>query len=316
MPLGTNNVTAATVPNFIPQLWSDEIIAAYKANVTARNLVRVLNHNGKKGNSIKLPTPTRGDATAKAASTQVTLIAHGTDTGVTISINNHYEYSRLIEDFADVQALESLRRFYTDDAGYAIGKRVDSDVILATAGGTLSYTISNNTIAYSGSTYPTLYEGDGTTWDVTATITALTDAGARSHIQRLDDQNVPFANRFILIPPVVKNTLLGLARFTENAFTGESGSGSTLRNGLIGNMYAMPVYVSTQAPIIQTSAAVANQRLCLMFQQDAAVLVEQLGLRVQKQYKQEWLADLLTADTIYGTKQLRSTAVVPFVVPA
>ena len=279
-----------------------------------RGLVRQLNHKGKKGDTIRLPTPTRGTASAKAAETQVTLIAHGTDAGTTVVIDKHYEYSRLIEDFADVQALESLRRFYTDDAGNALVKQVDVDLILAVLGGTITYTAATNVIE-STSTLPTVYEGDGTTWDQAAS-TDITDAGIRTFIKLLDDSNVPFDQRFLVVPTIVKFDLLGLARFTEQAFTGEAGSANTVRNGLIGNVYAMPVYVSTQLPTVDDSTGNADNKLGLVFQRDAAVLVEQLGLRVQKQYKQEYLADLMTADTIYGVKQLRSTNVIPFVVPS
>ena len=81
MALGTNHVINTEVPNFIPELWSDEVIAAYKSNLVLANLVRKLSHKGKKGDTIKIPTPTRGDVTAKAAETQVTLIQHGTDAG-------------------------------------------------------------------------------------------------------------------------------------------------------------------------------------------------------------------------------------------
>jgi hypothetical protein len=107
-----------------------------------------------------------------------------------------------------------------------------------------------------------------------------------------------------------------LARFTEQAFTGEVGSQNALRSGLIGNIYNMPVYVSTQLPTVDDSTGNADNKLGLVFQQDAAVLVEQLGMRAQRQYKQEYLADLFTADTIYGVKQLRSTNRVSFVVPS
>ena len=314
MSLGSDHVVASEVGTFIPEIWSDEIIAAYKANYVMRGLVRVLNHKGKKGDTVRLPTPTRGSASAKSAETQVTLIAHGTDAGLSVSIDKHYEYSRLIEDFAEVQALESLRRFYTDDAGNALVKQVDIDLILAVLGGTITYTASTGVIE-STSTLPTVYEGDGTTWDQAAS-TDITDAGIRTFIKLLDDGNVPFDQRFMVVPTIVKFDLLGLARFTEQAFTGEAGSGNTIRNGLIGNVYAMPVYVSTQLPTVDDSTGNADNKLGLVFQRDAAVLVEQLGLRVQKQYKQEYLADLMTADTIYGVKQLRSTNVVPFVVPS
>lgn len=314
MALGSDHIVNTEVGNFIPEIWSDEIIASYKSNLVMRNLVRVLNHKGKKGDTIHLPTPSRGSASSKAAETQVTLIAHGTDAGITVSIDKHYEYSRLIEDFADVQALESLRRFYTDDAGYALAKQVDTDLILGILGGTIVHTASTNVIE-STSTLPTTYEGDGSTWDETAS-TDITDAGIRAFIKVLDDNDVPHMDRFMVVPTIVKQDLLGLSRFTEQAFTGESGAGNSIRNGLIGNVYNMPVFVSTQLPTVDDSTGNADNKLGLVFQRDAEVLVEQLGMRVQKQYKQEYLADLMTADTIYGEQQLRSNNVVPFVVPS
>lgn len=131
MALGTNHVISSEVPNFIPELWSDEVVASYKSNLVFAQLVRKLNHRGKKGDTIRIPTPARGSASDKAAETQVSLIQHGTDTGLVITIDKHKEYSRLIEDIVDVQALESLRRFYTDDAGYAIASQVDRDLIIA-----------------------------------------------------------------------------------------------------------------------------------------------------------------------------------------
>ena len=39
MGLGTNHVTTTTSATFIPEVWSDEIIAAYKKNLVAANLV-------------------------------------------------------------------------------------------------------------------------------------------------------------------------------------------------------------------------------------------------------------------------------------
>ena len=54
----------------------------------------------------------------------------------------------------------------------------------------------------------------------------------------------------------------------------------------------------------------------LLFHPEFGVLVEQLGVRVQTQYKQEHLGTLLTADTLYGTGELRDTSAVALVVPA
>lgn len=110
MALGTAHMTTTTHTKFIPELWSDEVVAAYKSNLVLANLVTRMNHSGKKGDTIHIPKPTRGAASAKAASTEVTLIA-ATETELTISIDKHFEYSRMIEDILEKQALSSMRTF-------------------------------------------------------------------------------------------------------------------------------------------------------------------------------------------------------------
>ena len=47
--IGTNNQTVTTAANFIPELWSDEVIASYQKNLVLANLVTRINHKGKKG---------------------------------------------------------------------------------------------------------------------------------------------------------------------------------------------------------------------------------------------------------------------------
>jgi N4-gp56 family major capsid protein len=301
MALGTNHVTTTTSATFIPEVWSDEIIAAYKKNLVAANLVKKMNFKGKKGDTVHIPAPTRGDASAKAASTQVTLIA-ATESEKTVSINQHWEYSRLIEDIVEAQALSSLRQFYTDDAGYALAKKVDSVLVQlgrkANGGdGTAGYTG-----AYSGA--------DGTT-AYTGTAGALTDAAIRRSIQRLDDNDVPMDGRFLIVPPSTRNTLMGIARFTEQAFVGETGAGNTIRNGEVGNVYGIPVFVSTNA-----DTATDGDRICMLAHKDFAVLVEQMGIRTQTQYRQEYLGTLFTADVLFGADELRDGSCVALAVPA
>lgn len=296
-----NAVGKTELDNFIPEIWSDEIIATYQKSLVMANLVKKMSMKGKKGDKINIPTPTRGNAAPKAENTQVTLIANVEGT-TPVTIDQHWEYSRLIEDFAEVQALPSFRQFYTQDAGYALATRVDTSLIdlgqLVNGGaGTAAY--AN---AYIG--------GDGTTAYTSATPnqTELTDAAIRRTIQRLDDANVPGTDRFFVIPPSSANTLRGLARFTEQAFVG---NGNAIRTGEIGNLYGVPVFVSTNC-----ATATGGARIALMGHKDALVLVEQLSARVQTQYKQEFLATLMTADTIYGVAELRDYAMFPLAVPA
>ena len=307
MALGTNNITVTTADKFIPEIWSDEIIATYKRNLVLANLIKKMSFKGKKGDSVHIPAPVRGAASVKAANTQVTLVA-GTATEVIVTIDQHYEYSRLIEDIVEAQALSSLRNFYTEDAGYALARQVDSSLIAIgrqVQGG-------SGTAAYSGG-----FSGaDGTTAYVAGSNTglgALTDAAIRRSIQRLDDNDVPMDNRFLVVPPSTRNTLMGIARFTEQAFVGEQGGNNTIRTGEIGNVYGVPVFVSNN---VDTTTGSTAARVCLMGHKDFAVLAEQMGVRSQTQYKQEWLGTLFTSDMLYGVKELRDGAAVALVVPA
>ena len=301
MALGSNHQTRTTAANFIPEIWSDEVVATYKNNLVAANLIKKLNFKGKKGDSVHIPKPGRGSANAKAASTQVTL---NTDTAseVIVSIDQHWEYSILIEDIVETQALASMRQFYTDDAGYALARKVDSMVLQLGRGVNGGDGTADYTGAYSGA--------DGTT-AYTGTAGALTDAAIRRTIQRLDDNNVPMDGRFLIVPPSSRNTLMGIARFTEQAFVGEAGSGNTIRNGEIGNVYGIPVFVTSNA-----DAATDGDRICLLGHKDFAVLAEQQGVRTQTQYKQEYLGNLFTADTIFGVKELRDGSAIALAVPA
>jgi hypothetical protein len=65
-----DNTSAAT---FVPEIWSDEIRAAYEKNLILANLVKKMSMSGKKGDTIHIPAPIRGAAYAKAENTAVTV---------------------------------------------------------------------------------------------------------------------------------------------------------------------------------------------------------------------------------------------------
>ena len=295
----SNHVTPTNADAFVPEIWSDEIAAAYKSNLVIANLVKKMSHVGKKGDTIHIPKPVRGSATAKAEHTQVNLIV-GADTDFTVSIDKHYEYSRLIEDITDVQALPSLRSFYTEDAGYALARQIDSDL------GALGSSLTGRYYMDS-STNLTAYAAD-----TVVAADVFTDLGFRQAIQELDDADVPMDNRFMVVPPSVKKDILGIDRFNSSDFV----NGRPVENGLLGDIYGIKIYVSTNLPEIESAADNAvNGRIVggILGHRDAFILAEQMGVRVQTQYKQEYLGDLMTADTIYGVAELRDGAAIQLV---
>lgn len=304
--------------NFIPELWSDEVLASYKANLVMPQLVTVMPFAGKKGDTVHIPRPTRGSATAKATDTGVTLIAES-NTAFDLSVGTHYEYSRLIEDIASIQALDSMRQFYTDDAGYALATVIDD--ALHSEGAKFAATHSTPTTAGSNYSKAVIGSDGSTAWSASANTNTgngatLTDVGIREVIRQLDDNDVPQRMRALVIPPVEKKNLLGIARYTEQAFVGEAGGANSIRNGRVGSIYGVEVYVSSNCPTVANTTGGTSQRAALMFQKEALLLIEQQRPRVQTQYKQEYLADLFTADIVFDSGVLRPEAGIAVIVPA
>jgi N4-gp56 family major capsid protein len=268
-----NNTNHAT---FIPKLWSDEILAEYEKSLVMKPLVKSLKMAGKKGDTINIPMPLRGSANQKLTETQVTLVAD-TSGNKTVVVDQHWEYSRLIEDITSVQALASMRKFYTQDAGYALASKVDSDLI-ATA---IANFTSVGHATESGLIVPAV---EGSAED-------FSDQAFRDAIQILDDNDVPMDNRKLVIPPAARNHIMGIDRYVSSDFV----NGRGVVNGKIGELYGVDVFVSTNLP-----ANNSGEKPCLLFHTDALVIAEQMAVRTQTQYKQEYLADLMTADTLYG----------------
>lgn len=300
-PTMTGAIDNTSAAVFIPEIWSDEVVAAYEKNLVLANLVKKMSMQGKKGDTIHIPKPSRGAANAKAEGTAVT-IQNPTNTEVQVVINRHFEYSTLIEDITEVQALASLRQFYTGDAGYALAKQVDDDLFSlgkSFGDGDGSDWTNSATFYNDASTGTTAYAVD-----TVAAADVFTDAFFRDMVQKLDDADTPMDGRFFAIPPSLRNAIMGIDRYVSSDFVG----GAAVNNGKIGNLYGIDVYVTSNCPLIEAAAdnsAGGDVRGAILGHRDTMVMAEQQGIRSQTQYKQEHLGTLYTADRLYGTKVLR-----------
>ena len=310
--IGTNNQTVTTAATFIPELWSDEVIASYQKNLVLANLVTRINHKGKKGDTINIPTPVRGSATSKGENSLVK-IQGDTHGNTALSIDKHYEYSVLIEDMAEVQALSSLRRFYTEDAGYALSTQVDLDLFNKAA----ALNGGNGTAGNSGWNKGVVFNNAGVLadWDRSGTGNAVSlttggDAAIRSMVEKLDLADVPQDGRAIVLTPRQYTDMLGIQRYTEQAFIGD---GNAIKTGKVGQIYGIDVYVTNAMGTTQCATGSVVHDIGLVLHKDAMALVEQLGVRSQSSYMQEYLGDLYTADTIYGVGEMRDASGFAFV---
>lgn len=296
-----DNTSAAT---FIPEIWSDEIIAAYQKNLVLAPLIKKMSMKGKKGDTIHIPAPTRGAASAKVENQAVT-VQNAVESEVVVTIDKHYEYSRIIEDITETQALSSLRQFYTGDAGYGLAKQVDDDLFALGK----SFGDGDGSDWTNSATYYCDASSGLTAYAVDTLVTAdiFTDDCFRKLIQLMDDNDVPMDNRSFVIPPSLRNAIMGINRYVSSDFV----EGRSVVNGKLGNLYGVDIFVTSNCPVLETAAENAAGgivRGAQFIHKDASVLAEQMGVRSQTQYKQEFLGTLYTADMLYGTKVVRPEA--------
>jgi len=184
----------------------------------------------------------------------------------------------MYEDIAEMQALASMRKFYTEDAGYALAKQVDQDLQL------LGHGFNGGATAASATLYETaVLGGDGSTAFSGAANTntgngsALTDAAIRRMIQTLEDQDVDSSQLVMVLPPVEANILRGTPRYTEQAFVG---NGNAIKTGLVTELYGVDVYSSTNCPWIHVNSVTGTQSVNFSGTTLTTSYVDSFGLTV------------------------------------
>lgn len=269
MPLGTAHMNQTTGAVFIPEVWAKEIQVATEANLVMANLVQRFDADvASNGDVIHIPNLSNLTANNKVTEVQVTLQAP-TETETTITISNHKEVSFLVEDRVSRQSAYNLPQVYGKRAGYAIAQQIDADL---------------------ASLYTGLSQSAG------AGTTAMDLARIITAVQTLDLNDVPTTERYMLASPYAKGDLLAIDTLQE---VDKSGTPNALRNGLIGDLFGVEIYVSSQTPQVTT---VAHN---ILFHKDAFGLAIQIQPSVEMQRKTEFLGDLYVVQTLYGFAEIR-----------
>ncbi len=296
--LGSNHFTTTTAASHIPEIWMDEVQAFLRAKLVAAKRVKNYNIKGKVGDTFHIPHISEMSTNDKAANTAVTLQTF-TDTKTSISINKHKESSFVIEDIVRIQQVGDLRREYTKSAGYAIAKQIDTDILGLGAGLSKAVAGDDGTTAWNAS-------GAGNGAD-------MTDAGIRAAIEYLDTNDVDDDNRSLIIHPSQKNVLLGINRFTEQAYYG---TGSPISTGEFGEIYGVKVYPTTQIPSVTAGDGSTTYYRNLLIQKEAFAVAIQLAPRVQMENRIDYLGTLVVVDTVYGVVEYRDVAGVAIYTPS
>jgi hypothetical protein len=275
---GSGNVnigtTAANV--FRPNVWSNEVLMFVKANLVLLPLVKHYDAEvSSYGQTVEIPNVSAITANAKSQNTVVTL-NYVTETKTTITINQHYESSFLLEDIAAIQSKEDLRSDYTQSAAYAIAAKID------------------NGLANAMTSAFTAYGAFGT---------ALADSLILVGNRYLDDNKAPQTDRSLVVTPQGKQEMLNIDKYIRYDAIGVGGSDNSILTGQIGEIYGIKVFMSQNLVQVTTNP---NQNNHLLFHKEAFAVAVQQQPRTQASYKQEYLGWLVTVDILWGMVALRS----------
>lgn len=269
--LGTGHMTVTTHAEFIPEVWSKEVQIATEAMlVFAKRVKRFDSDVLTLGDTIHIPLFSNPTPNAKAANTAVTFQSTSNESSVSISIDQHFECSYLLEDITSKQSKTNLEVLAKDKAAYGLAKQVDTNV--ATLGASLSQQVGD----YNTST--------------------VSDEIIIRAMQYLDDADAPQDDRSLIVKPVLLAAMMRLDKFTSYDFRmGEGGSVSKIR----GDIYGVPLFVSTN--VYKTGNNTSN----VMIHKEAFALAMQKQISVEKGRVIEYIGDAIVGQTLWGSAEYR-----------
>jgi hypothetical protein len=272
---GNVNIGVTAGNAFRPNVWSSEVLMFVKANLVLQPLIRHYDREiQSKGQTVEIPNVSTITANLKAQNTVVTL-NYNTETKTTITINRHYESSFLLEDIEATQSAYDLRSEYTQAAAYAIVEKVDNDIA----------------------------QGMVADFDAYGAFgTALNDTLILTVNRYLDDAKAPQTDRSLVVTPQGKQEMLAIDKYVRYDALGVGGDQNSIRNGQIGEIYGVRVFMSQN--LVQVTSS-PNENSHLFFHKDAFAIALQKSPRTQASYKQEYLGWLVTVDVLYGIESLR-----------
>lgn len=277
------NITTTTAAVFLPTLWSIETLRATENALVAAGLVKRYDALVKsRGQTINIPNISNLNANAKVANSDVQTQAI-TETQTVLNVNKWYESSFAIEDMVAVQSNYDLRSEYSEKAGYAIAKQVDTDVL---------------------GLYTSL-----TTTDVGTYGVDIGDATLVSALLVLNKNDMPLDNRAIIIHPNQLAAIMKIDKFVKADYLGEYNQPTPVKKGpnsryMWGEIYGTPVYYTNN---VQTTAGTPSQYHNLLIHKEAFALALQQAPRLQAAYWLPSLAWKVVVDAIYGVTGLRTT---------
>ena len=279
----TDHFVAADLAASIGEVWGTKINDFYREKLVAASFFTDRSEDVSAGGDI-IHTPVIAElaASAKAAQTQVVL-ADNAQTSVDLTIATHSHVAFMIEDKEAAQVMRQYRtqETYMKNAAYTVAKALDSAITALFVGFT----------AVAGSTG-----------------TALADADVLSAISQYTQNDGDLEEAaWILNPKTVWSDLMAIDKFS--LVQNQGGNDPVLR-GFAGYLYGRPVYTTTNVVTDGTDyhGFFGNPDAIHFATAALPGAKDSMGVRLQAEYKLEWLGVLVVADILYGVIENRDEA--------
>jgi len=205
---------------FRPEIWSTDIMRYRRSNLIAANFTKKISFVGKAGDRIRLPRVGKLGVRSMVPGNPVELQSR-TETEWYMYIDRYMESSFAVQDIAQKQANQDLRRIYTEEAGRALAEDIEN-FILGMRAAVVGYNGGSNHVSNNAT---------------------LSFAHILSAHLILDKARVPREGRVLIVSPSQAASLFAEDKLIKMDYTGDKPI-ADIRSGRIGSVLGTPIYVS------------------------------------------------------------------------
>lgn len=273
-------MTNTTHANFIPTIWSDDVIDAVEfSSVLQKRVNTEWKSELKVGNTLNVPYTSNLQTQSKSQGVSNTINFEAPTEGrqqVTVST---WEYAAfMVEGITQVQANQDLRQRYTRKIGYALSRGRET---------TLANLIQNLTTNVVGTLGVEM-----TSDDYIQALRLLGEAGV------LEESPDPGEEYTLALSWAAYAALLKVEQFINRDYAGDKAS-EAIRRAHVGEILGFPVYRSN---LLRSPAG--GQHDCAAFRKEAFALIVQEEVPVQSQYLIRNLSDGIVGWNVYGAARV------------
>ena len=271
--MATAPITSTNLANWIPDIWSKEVISDVEKNLVLGALCdRTYEIFAREGGD-KIVVPNLFEITATATNTALDATLYDAVQNVTnIAIDQKFHTGVSVDDYNQIQSNPKYFEKVKTKLAYGLAKQVDINI---------------------GALFNALSTHKG------AVHSALTEDVIISAYEALNLADVPVNDRAWVLDAESETDLLKLDYFVRMDYV----PGSVVTNGFSGRkILGAPVYFTTNLDIIDVNAHAA-----IYMHREAFGLIIQLPIKMENARWWQRFSDVLTANILFGVAKMRDS---------